>query len=120
MPHLTIQYSSGLFEADDLAPTLTEVNAALVDSGAIRDEKDLKSRMIALDAICVGTAMESRGFVYAQLRVLPGRDPATRAAMTQCIAGVLRQRCRRPQGMLVQLSVEIVEMERESYVKEIL
>jgi len=120
MPHLTIEYSSGLFEPDDLAPTLAEVNAALVDSGAIRDEKDLKSRMVALDAIRVGTAGGSRGFVYAQLRVLPGRDEKTRAAMTACIAGVLRRRCRRPHGMLVQLSVEIVEMERESYVKDIL
>ena len=120
MPHLTIEYSQGLFEANDVAPTLTEVNAALVDSGSIREETDLKSRMVALDTICVGTAIGSRGFVYAQLRVLPGRDDATRAAMTRCIADVLRRRCRRPQGMLVQLSVEIVEMESASYVKEIL
>lgn len=120
MPHLTIEYTPGLFETDDLAPTLAEVNGALVDSGSIRQEADLKSRMIALGACRVGTGSGSRGFMYAQLRVLPGRDEATRAAMTACIGDVLRRRCRRPAGMQVQLSVEIVEMEGASYVKAIL
>lgn len=120
MPHLIIEYTPGLFEPDDLAPTLAEVNSALVDGGSIRQETDLKSRMVALDAFRVGTAQGSRGFVYAQLRVLPGRDEPARAAMTACVGGVLRRRCRRPAGMQVQLSVEIIEMEKASYVKEIL
>lgn len=120
MPHLIIQYTPDLFTQDDLAPTLDEVNAALVDSGQIRQEPDLKSRLVPLDTFRVGTAQGSRGFVYAQLRVLPGRNEATRAAMTACIADVLRRRIRRPSGMQVQLSVEIVEMDSASYVKEIL
>jgi len=117
MPHLTIEYTPGLFEADDLAPTLAEINGALVDSGSIRQEHDLKSRMIALDAFRIGTTQDARGFIYAQLRVLPGRDDATRAAMTACVAEVLRRRTRRPAGVQLQLSVEIVEMEGPSYVK---
>ncbi|TDV25535.1 5-carboxymethyl-2-hydroxymuconate isomerase [Paraburkholderia caballeronis] len=120
MPHLIIEYSPGLFQPDELAPTLAEANAALVASGAIQKEADLKSRMIALDTIRVGTEDALRGFVYAQLRVLPGRSEETRAAMTACVADVLRKRCGRPPGMQVQLSVEIVEMERASYVKEVL
>jgi 5-carboxymethyl-2-hydroxymuconate isomerase len=120
MPHLIIEYTPGLFEPDDLAPTLAEVNGALVDSGAIRHETDLKSRLVPLDAFRVGIEEGSRGFVYAQLRVLPGRDEAARIAMTACVGDVLRRRCRRPAGMQVQLSVEIVEMEKASYVKAIL
>jgi 5-carboxymethyl-2-hydroxymuconate isomerase len=120
MPHLIIEYTPGLFEPEDLAPTLDEVNGALVASGTIRQEMDLKSRVVPLDAFRVGTEPGSRGFVYAQLRVLPGRNEATRAAMTACIGDVLRRRCRRPSGMQVQLSVEVVEIEGPSYVKAVL
>ncbi len=41
-----------------------------------------------------------------------------RSELAQRIAAVLRQRCRRPAGMALQLSVEIVEMDHASYVKE--
>ena len=34
------------------------------------------------------------------------------------IAAVLRERTPKPQGVMVQLSVEIVDMDRPSYVKE--
>jgi 5-carboxymethyl-2-hydroxymuconate isomerase len=120
MPHLTVEYTPGLFAADDLQQTLLELNAAVIGSGSLQKELDLKSRMIALDATRVGTEAGLRGFVYAQLRVLPGRTPAMRADLSERIAQVIRARCARPAGMTVQLSVEVVEMERESYVKEVL
>lgn len=120
MPHLIIEYSPGLFAPDSLQDTLLELNTAVIGSGSIQKESDLKSRMVLLDATRVGTDAASRGFVYAQLRVLPGRTPAMRAELSQRIAGVIRARCARPVGMTVQLSVEVVEMERESYVKEVL
>ncbi len=120
MPHLRIEYSPGLFEDGDLAETLKDLNLTLVASGAIKVESDLKSRIVPLETIRVGTNPGPRGFLYAQLRVLPGRTPEMRAALSERIAAVLKGRCRRPAGMMVQLSVEIVEMERESYVKEVL
>lgn len=120
MPHLIVEYSPELFSSGDLEQTLSELNAAVIGSGSIRQESDLKSRMIQLSATRIGTEEGKRGFVYAQLRVLPGRTPAIRAELSQRIAGVIRARCARPVGMTVQLSVEVVEMERESYVKEVL
>ncbi|WP_050478171.1 5-carboxymethyl-2-hydroxymuconate Delta-isomerase [Herbaspirillum rhizosphaerae] len=120
MPHLIVDYSPGLFAPDSVAQTLLELNAAVIGSGSIQKESDLKSRMIPLEATRVGTEAGARGFVYAQLRVLPGRTPAMRAELSQRIAGVIRARCARPVGMSVQLSVEVIEMERESYVKEVL
>ena len=38
--------------------------------------------------------------------------------LAERIAAVLRRRTPQPEGMLVQLSVEIVDMDRPSYVKE--
>ncbi|MCZ2499233.1 5-carboxymethyl-2-hydroxymuconate isomerase [Xylophilus sp. Kf1] len=120
MPHLTIEYSRNLEDGFALADTLSEVNATLVDSGQIRDELDLKSRIVPLDTTVVGTAAGDRGFVYCILRLLPGRTDDVKAEMSERIGVVMRRRIPRPAGMVVQLSVEIIEMHKPSYVKEVL
>jgi 5-carboxymethyl-2-hydroxymuconate isomerase len=117
MPHLTLEYTRNLadFAIDD---TLLEINRSLFESGEIQAEADLKARAYALDTVRIGTAPGPRAFVHAQLRLLSGRTPEAKQALTERIAVVLRQRVPRPDGMLVQLSVEIVDMDRPSYVKE--
>jgi len=120
MPHLTIEYTRNLEDGFALVETLNEVNATLLASGQIKANTDLKSRAVPLDVSVVGAAGGSHGFVYCVLRVLPGRTDEVKAAMAERIAVVLRQRIPHPAGMTVQLSVEIVEMHKPSYVKEIL
>jgi 5-carboxymethyl-2-hydroxymuconate isomerase len=84
----------------------------------VADEADLKSRCVAHDRCAIGTAPEGRAFVHAQLRLLSGRTPEAKKDLSERIAAVLRRLTPRPAGMLVQLSVEIVDMDRPSYVKE--
>ena len=66
----------------------------------------------------IGNQAAARGFVYAQLRLLSGRSPEAKRDLSERIAVVLRQFVPRPAGVLVQLSVEVVDMDRGSYVKE--
>jgi 5-carboxymethyl-2-hydroxymuconate isomerase len=120
MPHLVIEYSPGIFDDSDLAPVLAHLNEALVGSGAIKDEADLKSRIGCCHTMRIGTAGEPRGFVHAQLRLLPGRSVETRSRLASLIAEVLREHCRRSPDRRTKLSVEIVEMDGGSYVKETL
>lgn len=120
MPHLILEYTHDLVAGNPMAETLDDINASLIASGAILKESDLKSRIVVHDRVRVGTGRGARGFVHAQLRLLPGRTPEVRADLSQRIAAVLRARCPRPEGTLVQLSVEVVEMDRASYVKEAL
>jgi len=120
MPHLTIEYSRNLEDGFALVDTLREVNAALIASGQIKDELDLKARIVPLETTVVGTGAGDRGFVYCVLRVLPGRTDEVKAEMSGRVGAVMRNRIPRPAGMVVQLSVEIVEMHRASYVKEVL
>ena len=57
------------------------------------------------------------GFIRGEVeRVV--EDFTTDATNTVNVAAVLRRRTPQPEGMLVQLSVEIVDMDRPSYVKE--
>lgn len=117
MPHLTVEYSGNLPHFPE-AETLTALNATLCAHPEVQDEADLKTRFVVADGFEIGTAPAHRAFVHAQLRLLAGRMPAAKKELADRIAAVLRERTPRPQGVLVQLSVEIVDMDRPSYVKE--
>ncbi|MBY0411449.1 MAG: 5-carboxymethyl-2-hydroxymuconate Delta-isomerase [Burkholderiaceae bacterium] len=117
MPHLTVEYSGNLPHYPE-AETLTALNAALCAHPEVQDEADLKTRFVVADSFEIGTSPAQRAFVHAQLRMLSGRTAAAKKELSECIAAVLRERTPRPSGVLVQLSVEIVDMDRGSYVKE--
>ncbi len=117
MPHLTIEYSGNLPHYPE-AETLNALNATLCEHPEVQDESDLKTRFVVADSFEIGTAPAQRAFVHAQLRMLSGRTPAAKKELSERIAAVLRERTPHPQGVLVQLSVEVVDMDRGSYVKE--
>jgi 5-carboxymethyl-2-hydroxymuconate isomerase len=74
--------------------------------------------VVAVEQFRIGNQAEARAFVHAQLRLLAGRTPEAKRELAERIAMVLRRAVPRPAGVLVQLSVEIVDMDRASYVKE--
>ena len=117
MPHLTVEYSANL-TGFPVATVLKELNDSLCASGEVKEEADLKSRAVAHHDVLIGTAGGERGFVFVTLRLLAGRTADAKAALGERIAAVLRQHTPRPAGMMVQLSVEMVDMDRASYVKE--
>ena len=117
MPPLTIEYTANLPHYPE-AETLTALNAALCAHPEIQDEVDLKTRFIVADSFEMGTAPAQRAFVHAQLRLLAGRTPQAKKELSEAIAAVLRERTPRPQGVAIHLSVEVVDMDRGSYVKE--
>jgi 5-carboxymethyl-2-hydroxymuconate isomerase len=56
--------------------------------------------------------------LYAQLRLLSGRTPEAKKDLRERVAECCAA-CAKPAGVMVQLSVEIVDMDRGSaYVKE--
>lgn len=117
MPHLIVEYSRNLAGFPE-AQALAELNAAVCASPEVADEADLKSRIAPVQQFEVGTAPAQRAFVHAQLRLLSGRTPEAKKDLSGRVAEVLRRLTPRPAGVLVQLSVEIVDMDRPSYVKE--
>jgi 5-carboxymethyl-2-hydroxymuconate isomerase len=117
MPHLIVEYSRNLTGFPE-AQVLAELNQAVTDSPEVTDEADLKSRIVALDSYAVGTVTEPRAFVHAQMRLLSGRSPEAKRDLSNRIAAVLRRLTPQPSGVLVQLSVELVDMDRGSYTKE--
>lgn len=117
MPHLIVEYSQNLAGFPE-AQALAELNQAVTSSPEILDEADLKSRCVRVDTFAIGTAPAQRAFVHAQLRLLSGRSSEAKQDLSGRVAAVLRRLTPRPAGVMVQLSVEIVDMDRGSYVKE--
>jgi len=117
MPHLIVEYSQNLAGFPE-AQALTELNQAVTSSPEVLDEADLKSRFVRHASFQVGTVPAGRAFVHAQLRLLSGRSPEAKQDLAGRVAEVLRRLTPRPAGVMVQLSVEIVDMDRPSYIKE--
>jgi 5-carboxymethyl-2-hydroxymuconate isomerase len=88
MPHLTLQYTDNLVL--DARALLSRLNQVLLDSGHFNEEA-IKSRAVALSDFLVGTdAHVARAFVHARLRILPGRDEAVRARLSEALLHALR------------------------------
>lgn len=117
MPHLIVEYSRNLASFPE-AQALQELNQAVTASPEIADEADLKTRFVVASSFAIGTAPEPRAFVHAQLRILSGRTSEAKRDLSDRVASVLRRLAPRPEGLRVQLSVEIVDMDRGSYTKE--
>lgn len=115
MPHLTLEYTNNLpkFLIDDALATLNET---LVASGEF-EEFDIKSRAIRMDTCRIGTAPEGRAFVHAKLAILSGRTMQTKRAVSESLLQELKRLCAGHDGLQVQLCVEILEIERDSYAK---
>ncbi len=115
MPHLTLEYSANL-DPFDTESILLALNEALAASGQF-DEVDIKSRCVRRDAFLVGTSHAPRAFVHATLAILSGRALDTRRALSEQVLAVLKAHFGAPSGTHLQLSAQVVEIERESYAK---
>ena len=116
MPHLHMEYTANLPELNaDVA--LIRLNNALVASGQFAAEHDIKSRAVKVQTFKVGTAMAERGFVHVKLALLSGRSPQIKKQLSESLLAVVQDLCEWPTGVEVQLAVEILDIDRESYSK---
>jgi len=117
MPHVTLQYTVNLPDFDPGA-ALRAINQSLADSGHF-DEEAIKSRALRLDDYRVGTADSGRAFIHVQLKVLPGRDDATRKGFAQLILAALAS-AQPGVPASTQLCVEVDELDARTYSKRVI
>ena len=116
MPHVFLEYTPNLTEFD-VDKALLRINHALVASGQFGAEFDIKSRAMELGAFRVGTALGERGFVHVKLALLSGRSAQIKKQLSESLLAGLKDLGDWPEGIEVQLSVEVVDLDRESYAK---
>lgn len=114
MPHLTIEYSSNLATAITPA-VLRTLNLALLGTGQF-EEADIKSRALGFDCVAIGTTDSPRGFVAARLAILSGRSSEIKRDVANVLLEALGSLIT-VGGLELQISVEIVDIDRDSYAK---
>lgn len=122
MPHLVIEITENTRLTCSQEELLDEANAALLASGQFQ-EPDIKSRCITLSTYRQGVETESadRAFVHARLSILDGRDTETRRALGQAVCDAIAEAVRPgSDGQSVQISVEVLEMQRATYAKQVI
>ncbi|CAI9001499.1 5-carboxymethyl-2-hydroxymuconate Delta-isomerase [Pseudomonas sp. fls2-241-R2A-110] len=116
MPHLHMEYTANLPGLNaDLA--LIRLNNTLVGSGQFAAEFDIKSRAVKVETFKVGTALAERAFVHVKLALLSGRSPQIKKQLSESLLAVVQDLCEWPTDVEVQVCVEILDIDRESYTK---
>ena len=111
MPHCVIEYSRDL-----KAQPSSLINAVFQGTlnSQLFEESHIKTRTIAFDNYQVGAHKES--FIHVTAKILSGRTLEQRSMLSESIIAALAKL----DINSVTITVEVVELERESYAKKIL
>jgi len=110
MPHIIIEYSSGIEKQHPIDALMDLCHQAAKNSGHFT-ENDIKVRAYPCHQALV--AGKNLTFVHITLKLLSGRDAVTKKLLTNAILAVIQNT-----GLVVSsLTVEAVDIERESYSK---
>ena len=114
MPHITVEYAGhldGTHCMTDICQTLFDAAAT---SGVFPDTSSIKVRAIPCPFSRIGT--EPQSFAHVMIRLLAGRDDATKAALTQTILAALDQML----PDVGSLTVDIKDIDTATYAKRTL
>lgn len=117
MPHLTLEFTAPLPVALDLQSVLAGLHRVLGDLGYFR-LAELKSRAVPLECTRIGDGARPGVFVHLTVAILSGRDPLSRQRISEvCLTELLTQFDAITRRFPCDVTVEVREMERESYGK---
>lgn len=110
MPHIIIEYSANLTPPMDVPALLDEIHGALDGLYNVTQDR-LKTRAIKLDDYLVGIHGQAGQMVHITLKLLTGRPTEARKEMGGILASVARKHIPAESA----LTVEIVELDKETY-----
>ena len=117
MPHIHLEYSNNL-ELEP-RPLLKALNTALFESGHVSAINDIKSRAVAQEDFVVGLDEHAQhAYMHAKVSLLTGRTVEVQKQISLLLLDVLKQHVT-ASAVEVQLCVEILEMNKATYSKQI-
>ena len=113
MPHLTIQVTPNVSIAHEES-LLKSLNKALWDSGQFKLPTDIKARIVPINSFLVGVEddEQANGFIYAHLKLMSGRDMATRDQLAELLVTTIEEKIGAEQSgrAALQICVEVEEI----------
>ncbi len=114
MPHIIVEYAGHLDETHCMTGMCQTLFDAAAASGVFPDVSAIKVRAIPCPFFRIGT--EPQSFAHATIRLLAGRDEATKAELTRSILAALDQAL----PDVGSLSVDIKDIDTATYAKRTL
>lgn len=117
MPQILLETSSNLTHPPSYRQVFAELHGALaaLETFAIAD---IKSRWVEQPHTYIGDGSPQQSFIYLHVALLSGRDQSVRTRLARACMQVLEaQYPAHVRGASCQMSVEVREMERSTYVK---
>ena len=119
MPHCILEASDNLLDEPQWEALLREINQTLIATGLFA-EADIKSRLIRHDCFAVADGSPDRAFVTLNVQILSGRTDEVKAQLSEALLPVLaRAFPRTSAGMRCSLTVQITDIHRPSYRRQI-
>ncbi|WP_019673970.1 5-carboxymethyl-2-hydroxymuconate Delta-isomerase [Psychrobacter lutiphocae] len=119
MPHLIVQASANV-KVKNPEGLLKKLNSTLWETGHFGTPQAIKARMLDVDTFLVGTDdhQQAEGFVYLQLRLMPGRSQQIRDDIADKLLACVQDELGADQSgrVTIQYCVEVVELS-EAYRK---
>ena len=110
MPHFIAEYTDNLEQQADLPGLFEKVHRVLGDSGVF-PLGGIRSRGVRLDTWRMADGKHDYAFVHMTLKVVHGRDLATREAVAQAVFAVITEHFAQLQAQrLLALSFEMIEL----------
>lgn len=116
MPHMTVEYTNNLQGINETT-LMAALTNAVCDHPTVADEADVKARIEALSSYQIGRNNAGRAFAHVELRLMAGRTAEVKKELSDRLAAVLKAEIPAQAGLQVQLSVDIVDMDKPSYFK---
>lgn len=121
MPQTIVQYSNNLIEKGAFDPTnlALDINKVLAGLQTFGDT-DLKCIVSGNDLYARSTQPENKAFLMVVVNILSGRSLEIRQQISKDIVSLLKSKIKLVEGLEIQVSVDVHEMNKETYCKEIL
>ena len=117
MPHFVLEYSDNILEEVDFKDFFKRLHTLLVHVGPF-NLSDIKSRAICHQEFYVANGQESNAFVHLTLSIFKGRDLGIRQTVGEKMLAFLKGEFARSfETLNCSLTVEVKEMEKETYFK---
>lgn len=118
MPQIRLEGSPALLDALDLQPLIAEIHDRIV---TIAKAQLIDCKTLVMDARAERIGDGSLAMLHAEIRLLPGRDLATKQALGAAVTEVMEKAVlSHKNGLSLHVTAEIIEFPKETYSKRVI
>ena len=119
MPHIHLEYSDNVENLDTQALLLL-LNQGLVVANYVSFAHEIKSRAICQHEYLIGLGEPNQAYVHAKVSLLTGRTEVVQQEISKLMLSLLLEHLPKQSDVSLQVCVEILEMQRSTYSKQII